>query len=323
MPDAVLLKVLGHPPLNDRGIQLDLHVHVLSWLDSKVNPDTGQERSTEERRHDLDRACSLVAKRPPDVFAQDQQLIPQVRGRVYRSPGQAGAAAPVLVFLHGGGWTVGSLDSHDSLCRRLCDETGRMVISVDYRLAPEDPFPTPLNDVVDTWEWLLDHVAGLGGDPDDMLLGGDSAGGNLTLAACQILKERGAALPKRQLLIYPGADMNCNTPSHQLFAEGAFLSQADIHWYRASYGATDWDDPRASPLLADSFAGLPPAIVITAGFDPLRDEGEQLVQKMRADGVSVEHLDAATLVHGFVNMDGAVPAADRWVGKMIDALLDD
>ncbi|NCG18576.1 MAG: alpha/beta hydrolase fold domain-containing protein [Rhodobacterales bacterium] len=320
-PDRVLRKIAGDPPINDRGIQLDLHIHVLGWLDKTVNGSKAlATRTVAEARANLDRSIQLVAKASPHVRAQDQQLTPHVRGRIYRKAHDHGTSAPTLVFVHGGGWTLGSLDSHDALCRRLCNETGRLIISVDYRMAPEHPFPTPLNDVLEAWQWVLDNVVSLGGDPNDIVMGGDSAGGNLTAAACLVLRDQGGTLPHRQLLIYPGVDMHCASQSHQLFANGAFLCAGDIRWYLAHYAAPDPDDFRASPKAAERLDGLPPALVITAGFDPLRDEGEWYAEHLQAAGVPVVHLDAATLVHGFVSMDGAISEADRWVRKMIEEL---
>jgi acetyl esterase/lipase len=257
------------------------------------------------------RSVPIVASRPDVALQVADTVADGVPVRIYR-PAHARA---VLVYLHGGGWVQGDRDTHDALCRRLA-AADRVVVSADYRLAPEHPFPAAVDDTVTVLRWARANVATLGSDRIEV--GGDSAGGNLAAVACIVLRDAGLDLPSLQLLIYPGLDQRRLAASHATFAEGFLLTAADIDWFQGHYAAPV-DDVRASPLLAD-LHGLPPAIVTTAGFDPLRDEGEAYVAKLRAAGVPVTHLEEASLVHGYANMDGALPAADRAVARIVEAL---
>jgi acetyl esterase len=190
----------------------------------------------------------------------------------------------------------------------LCRHAGVHVLSVDYRLAPEDPFPAAVDDAVAALDWALDHAADLGADPARVAIGGDSAGGNLAAVASQHADRR----PALQVLIYPAADMETEHPSHGLFGEGFYLTTADRDWYHAHYfsgpGGPGVDDPRALPLARGALAGVPPAFVVTAAFDPLRDEGEAYAAALHQAGVPVLLRRFDGLIHGFVNMTGISPA---------------
>jgi acetyl esterase len=216
----------------------------------------------------------------------------------------AEAEAPLLVFYHGGGMSIGDLDTHDDLCRVICRDGGVHVLSVDYRRAPEHKAPAAPDDAFAAYQWALDHAAELGADPARVAVGGDSAGGNLAALTSQRARNEGTRPPALQLLLYPVTTYSGETRSQTLFAEGYFLTKRGIDWFRHNYlGGTDVDvaDPRVSPLLADDFSGLPPALVLTAGFDPLRDEGKQYSEAMRAAGVTVDHREFGSLIHGFAN----------------------
>jgi acetyl esterase len=216
----------------------------------------------------------------------------------------AEAEAPLLVFYHGGGMSIGDLDTHDDLCRVICRDGGVHVLSVDYRRAPEHKAPAAPDDAFAAYQWALDHAAELGADPARVAVGGDSAGGNLAALTSQRARNEGTRLPALQLLLYPVTTYSGETRSQTLFAEGYFLTKRGIDWFRHNYlGGTDVDvaDPRVSPLLADDFSGLPQALVLTAGFDPLRDEGNQYAEAMRAAGVTVDHREFGSLIHGFAN----------------------
>ncbi|HEV7419241.1 MAG TPA: alpha/beta hydrolase [Mycobacterium sp.] len=211
---------------------------------------------------------------------------------------------PLLVFFHGGGFVLGDLDTHDGLCRLLCRDAGVHVLSIDYRLAPEHPAPAGIDDCYAAYRWALDHLAELGADSAKVAVGGDSAGGNLATVVSRLARDGGVPLPALQLLFYPVTDLADDTRSKTLFADGYFLSKSDMDFCNGNYllGASiDRADPLVSPLLADDLSGLPPALVVTGGFDPLRDEGNQYAEALAAAGVTVDHRHFGSMVHGFAN----------------------
>ncbi|CAB4860714.1 unannotated protein [freshwater metagenome] len=224
-----------------------------------------------------------------------------VPARLYRPDAQQGLG--VLVYLHGGGWVVGDLESHDNVCRSLANRSGHAVLSVDYRLAPEHPFPAALGDSVQATRWAHANAESLGCDPQRLAIGGDSAGANLAAVVAQI-----APVPLRyQMLIYPVADCRCGTASYAENATGYFLTATAMQWFVDHYlagGHGSPEDPRVSPLLADdaTLRATPPALVITAEFDPLRDEGEQYAARLAALGVVTTHVRFSGMIHGFFSM---------------------
>jgi len=209
----------------------------------------------------------------------------------------------LLVFLHGGGWVIGDLDSHDNVCRSLANQSGQAVLSVDYRLAPETKFPGAVDDTLHAVRWAYDHAADLGCDPNRLAVGGDSAGGNLAAVAALAHE-----VPLRfQLLIYPVTDATMSAPSYAANGEGYFLTAGGMRWFIDHYlDGTDTNprDPRVSPLFAtdDALASAPPAMVITAEFDPLRDEGDEYAERLAAAGVPTNHLRFGGMFHGFFSM---------------------
>jgi acetyl esterase len=230
--------------------------------------------------------------------------------RLYR-PDASGQALPVLLYLHGGGWTIGDLDTHDVLCRQLAREAGCAVVAVDYRMGPEHRFPAAVDDCVQAFRWVLAQAPDLHLDPRRTAVGGDSAGGNLAAALCLVQREAGEPLPGFQLLIYPATDMRAVAPSHTTNGQGYMLTSDSIAWYRGNYiaNAAQWTDWRASPLLAASHAGLPPALVLTAGFDPLRDEGLQYANALSAAGVPTQYVCFERQIHGFITMGRVIEEA--------------
>jgi acetyl esterase len=249
------------------------------------------------------------------VAASFKQDIPVDRVTNFSIAGPAGpiplrhyrpahSEAPMLVFYHGGGQVIGDLDTHDDVCRKFCRDGGVHVLSVDYRLAPEHKAPAGSEDAFAAYQWALEHATELGADPTRVAVGGDSAGGNLAALVSQRARNEGTTLPALQLLLYPVTNYRHDTRSHTLFADGYFLTKRDMNWFTHHYlGGADVDaaDPRVSPLLADDLSNLPPAMVLTAGFDPLRDEGNQYAQAMQAAGVTVDHREFGSLIHGFAN----------------------
>ncbi|MDY6999549.1 MAG: alpha/beta hydrolase, partial [Actinomycetota bacterium] len=212
--------------------------------------------------------------------------------------------AALLVFYHGGGQVIGSLDSHDDLCREICRAGAVHVLSVDYRLAPEHPAPAGAEDAYAAYRWAAEHARELGADPHRIAVGGDSAGANLAALVSLRARDEGQPLPALQLLVYPVVNYQAQTRSKTLFARDFFLTRRDLDWFSAHYlGDSECaaDDPRVSPLLADDLSGLPPALLVTAGFDPLRDEGRQYADALRAAATPVDHREYGEVVHGFAN----------------------
>jgi acetyl esterase len=227
----------------------------------------------------------------------------QIPARHYR-PATA-EPTPLLVFYHGGGWTIGDLDTHDALCRLTCRDADVHVLSVDYRLAPEHPAPAAVDDAYAAFRWAHEHTGDLGAIPDKVAIGGDSAGGNLAAVVSQLARDDGGPMPVLQWLIYPRTDLTAKTRSLSLFAEGFFLTKRDIDWFETQYlGDSDLEptDPRISPLLAESLSGLPPALIATAGFDPLRDEGDRYAVALRDAGTPVDLRALGSLTHGFASL---------------------
>jgi acetyl esterase len=238
----------------------------------------------------------------------------ELAARVYR-PREG--RLPGCVFFHGGGFVIGSHDSYEGFCTALAKRADCVVISVDYRLAPERPFPAAIADCCAAFEAVLKRADELGVIRDSVAVAGDSAGGNLATVVCQQQVEQGRPLPTYQLLIYPKTDYGDAYRSRRLFAEGFLLTGSMIDWFRQCYGADD-DDPRCSPARFGRLSALPPATVITAGFDPLRDEGEAYAEKLSQAGVDVHHHCCDQLIHGFRTQGGIVDAAAAAIADLAE-----
>jgi acetyl esterase len=243
--------------------------------------------------------------------------------RVYRPAGSTKAdVLPALVFYHGGGWVIGDLDTHDVVCRELSNGARCAVFSVEYRLAPEAPFPAAVHDSIAATRYVMDNAAALGIDSKRIAVGGDSAGGNLAAVVCLDARDKGQAAPCFQLLIYPATDQRAGFASHERNAEGYLLTRKVMDYFRGHYlpHAADWLDWRASPLLANTLAGLPPAYVLTAGYDPLVDEGRAYAERLSSSGVKAEYRDYPDMVHGFLLMGGVLDTAREAVTACCAAL---
>jgi acetyl esterase len=269
----------------------------------------------------------LLQPDPPAVALAEDLACPgpagPIRLRRYRGLGTDPAAAlPCLLFLHGGGWVIGDLDSHDQLCRALANHLGAAVIAVDYRLAPEHVFPAAVEDAAAALGFVAANAARLGVDGTRIAVGGDSAGGNL--AAVLALMGRDGALPPPgfQLLFYPVTDLMATAPAYERFTEGYPLTAATMRWFIGHYAPhpaqrTDW---RASPLRAASLAGVAPAFVMTCGHDPLVDEGTAYAQRLDREGVPVTHLHVADQMHAYLTMGRLIPAAETTLRQAAAAL---
>jgi acetyl esterase len=245
-----------------------------------------------------------------------------LRLRIYTPRGQG--PFPLLVFYHGSGFVLCSLDTHDGICRNLCAGAGCVVASVDYRLAPEHPFPAAPEDCLAATRWCADHAAGLGADPARLVVGGDSAGGNLAAVVALRLRDEGGPRPVGQLLLYPVTDWHTpGWPSYAENAEGYGLTRATMEWFWGHYladPARDSAHPHAAPLRAASLAGLPPALVTTAEYDPLRDEGEAYARLLEKQGVEVEATRYPSMIHGFLHLVGVGREAKSYNAEIAQRL---
>jgi|TARA_B110000263_G_scaffold161579_1_gene140464 acetyl esterase len=265
---------------------------------------------------------------PPgeDVASVEDLEVPGPDGplpvRVYRPDGAA-VPAPVVVFFHGGGWVLGSIATHDATCRGLANRTGAVYVSVDYRLAPEHPYPAAPEDCYAATCWVVDHAADLGVDPGRLAVAGDSAGGNLAAVVCQMARDRSGPAIAFQLLVYPVTDLDLDRwPSMEENADGPLLTREGMDWFARHYVGTlpFTGDPYAAPIRAADLSGLPPAYVATAGHDPLRDEGAGYAEALAAAGVTVGYDNFATMIHGFVGFADVVPAAGEARDRIAAAL---
>ena len=326
IPDPVKRLLLAGRTVTVDGNTLDTTVQLMLAGQKLVGIDGGTNNVAAARAQlrylsgGFRQAIPVAAVRDLTVTGGDGEI----PARHYVPPtSTADTAAPLLVFFHGGGFVIGDLDSHDDLCRLICRDAGVHVLSVDYRLAPEHKAPAAADDGFAAYRWAREHAAELGADPDRVAVGGDSAGGNIAAVVAQRARAEGVPQPALQLLIYPWTNPSGETRSQTLFASGYFLTKADIEWFADKYvtgASVQITDPVVSPLLADDLSGLAPALVLTGGFDPLRDEGVAYAEALRAAGVAVDLRQAGALIHGFANMFPIGGGCAAAVADMISAL---
>jgi acetyl esterase len=280
-----------------------------------------------EARREYSESRRYVQPPKPDVASLVDRSIPGPQGpvpiRYYRPAGsKPDDVLPVLIYLHGGGWTIGDLETHDTLCRELANRTPCAVVAVDYRMGPEHKFPAALDDCVAATRWVAGQAADLGIDTARIAVGGDSAGGNLATVVALTLRDGGGPSLRFQLLVYPATDQFLDTPSHVAFADNYLLTHDNILYFRANYlrGPEDYGDWRASPLKAADLSRLPPTLIITAGFDPLRDEGKAYAEALATAGVPVTYTCYDGMIHGFFMMGGIMEAANQAVREAAAAL---
>lgn len=311
---------------------MTLHPEVRAFLDeqaAKGRPaytDLSPEQARAQYRETV--AERWAGVQPAEVGAFEDRVVPGPAGnvpmRLYR-PRPAADAPAAIAFFHGGGWVVGDVASYDALVRGLCTATGAVVASVDYRLAPEHPYPAAFEDCAAATAWLAGHAAELGADPARVIVAGDSAGGNLAAAVALWARDRGCPRLRGQALLYPTVDAALDHPSVAEHAEGFGLTAVQMRAWRDQYlpDRARWADPAASPLDASDLAGLPPALIVTAEHDVLRDEAEAYAARLEAAGVEVTATRMAGLVHGFVGTPAVgvnrAATADCWAA--ITALL--
>jgi acetyl esterase len=280
--------------------------------------------SVPEARQATIARAALSAGDPESVGRVEDRTIPGPAGslpvRLYWPLGVG--PFPVLVYLHGGGWVCGTLDTHDGICRALTNGAGCLTISVDYRLAPEHKFPAAVEDAYAATSWAAANPAEISGDPARLAVGGDSAGGNLAAAVALMARDRGSPKLAFQLLIYPISSFQFDFPSYQENAQGFLLTTADMRWYWGHYLAAEEDGrgPYASPLQAPDLSGLPPALVITAEYDPLRDEGEAYAACLREAGAQVTSTCYRGMIHGFLTRAAVLDQGKHGLQQATEAL---
>ncbi|MCG8914701.1 alpha/beta hydrolase [Actinokineospora sp. PR83] len=299
-----LRRAIAGKPIRIDGQELALDAQLLITLQRLAGAGMVHDTPKTSRRK-LDASQALVGGPPIEPVTVRGLVLGDVPARLYE-PAGVGDDAPLLVFYHGGGWVIGSLDSHDNPCRFIAVNAHVKVLSVDYRLAPEHPFPAAVDDAVSAFRHAVANAADLGVNPDLIAVGGDSAGGNLAAVVSHQQVLAGGPVPAFQLLFYPGADGTTRRRSRDLFADGFLLTSDDMDWFMDHYmpGREHRGDPRFSVLLAEDLSGMPPAYVATAGFDPLRDEGEAFADRLAASGVPVVKSRQADLIHGYINILG-------------------
>jgi acetyl esterase len=280
--------------------------------------------SPDEARGYFQAARVVTNPEPPELQSVTPLSISAPHGlipaRIYtpKMLRRAGGLAPVLVFFHGGGWVIGDLDSHDVVCRKLADQGQLIVISVDYRLAPEHKFPAAVDDAIVATKWIADNATSLGIDAARLSVGGDSAGGNLAAVVAIAARDGNGPAISGQVLIYPAIDFAMTHPSHSEPETSILLTHSVIRWFRDHYlnGAADVHDWRASPARAKTLIGLPPAYVLTAGADPLRDEGDEYARSLQEAGVPVTYKHFPGQFHGFFTMGKLLQQADVAAGEI-------
>jgi acetyl esterase len=309
MPDGIKRLLLGGRTVSIDGNTLDTTLQLVlagQRLSGREGLILSEDVATARSR--IDATVSQFPRVDADVTVSELSLpgpggdIPAVHIRP-----TGGDGAPLLVYYHGGGFVIGDYDSHGNLCEAICQQAGVHVLFVDYRLAPEHKAPAAVDDAYAAYLWAREHAAELGADPDRVAVGGDSAGGNLAAVVALRARDEGVPSPLLQFLLYPITNFAGRTRSMGLFADGFFLRRWDMDFAQDKYvggSGVDPTDPRVSPLLADDLSGLPPSILVTAGFDPLRDEGRMYAEALRAAGNTVDAREFGSLIHAFPNFFG-------------------
>ena len=319
------INILAGPSITVDGRTLDARTQWFLQLLARSGQKPLPELGVAKARSEFDAFQAIMGGSPAPVGEIVDRTIGtpegKMRVRIYRPAGSVARLQPTCLYFHGGGWVIGSLEGYDLPCRFFAARTGCAVVAIDYRLAPEHKFPAAIDDAVTAFRWLAANAASLGLDPARIVVAGDSAGG--TLAAVVAQEMRGAPQPPcLQWLIYPATDLAADTGSHGSCGEGFLLTRVDMEWFANHYLANpeQASDPRASPLRATDLSGLPPALVFTAGLDPLRDEGQAYAERLSAAGVKSIHREFESLIHGFIGMRGALQGAARAMDEMVTGL---
>ena len=319
LPASILIRWSGKNQIEKGYRKLDPGFQYLMKIMENIGAKLDTSKPAAELRKEFEERRGLLLLSLPSGVKTTDHIIKsngaEIKVREY-SPELIGSIYPAVVYFHGGGWVFGSIETHEAFTGFLAKELKAKVFSVDYRLAPEHPYPIPLADCEAAFNWVKDNSSDLGINPNRVSIGGDSAGGNLAASLCVKRKQEELSMPKAQLLIYPVTDLTLKHPSMDEMAEGFFLTKDSMKYFRDNY-IDDKElikDPLVSPLFAEDLTGHPPAVVVTAGFDPLRDEGDQYAQALRNANVEIYHRTHDSYIHGFVNMmqvDGVEYALKR------------
>ncbi len=310
-PEPILRLLAGEEPVVIDGRVLNRRVQAILGLGLRLGRGE-KSRDVETSRREMGRITKLAMPNRTAVHVVGR-VIPGPGGplslRVYRRYGSE-ATPPAVVYLHGGGWISGDLDSHDGSCRLLADESGCVVVAVDYRLAPEHPFPAAVEDALAAYRWVQEEAGELSIEPGRVGVMGDSAGGGLAAVVAQEMRDSDLPAPVAQCLVYPGLDMTFGSDSYETMGHGPWLDQQDMAWFRSLYlpDESSWTSPLTSPAVQPDLAGLAPAYVIAAGFDPLRDDASSYARALAAAGVPVRYRCYDDMIHGFFGM-GILPEA--------------
>ncbi len=319
------VNILAGAPVTVDGRTLDGRTQWFLKLLARSGQLPVHRQSVVDARADIDAYLPLLSGRPAPVGEIVDRTIEgpggRLRVRLYRPGGTVARLLPAILYFHGGGWVMGSLEAYDLVCRYICARAGCAVVAVDYRLAPEHKFPAAIDDGVAAFRWLSTGAVGLGIDPARIVVAGDSAGGTIATVLARLVRDD-AHPPCLQWLFYPVTDLGLDSASYKSCGEGFMLGRADVEWARGHYlGSLDEvADPRVSPLRATDLAGVAPALIYTAGFDPLRDEGRASADKLTASGVKTIYREFDSLIHGFVGMRGALQAGARAMDEMVAGL---
>jgi acetyl esterase len=297
---------------------------VLEWVRKANAPDYSEMEPVEARALFEKGAPILDAKRE-EIFRVEDKKIAGLAGdiplRIY-TPVESATPLPVVLWIHGGGFVIGSVQSYDLLCRTLANRSGAILVSVEYRLAPEHPHPAAVEDAFAALNWVAENATSFGGDASRLAVAGDSAGGNLAAVCAVLARDAGGPQLARQILIYPATAGHLDSESHQLFGEGYLLTRCSIQWFHRHHsGGRDCSgDFRFAPLVTPDLTGLAPALVIVAGFDPLRDEGISYATRLKEAGNPVDLLAFDGMVHGFFSMSGYVDGSKIAIGEVVKSL---
>jgi acetyl esterase len=312
LPEPVKRRMAG-PAVQIDGRTLGLDAQLLTAMSRRTGFSLVVDESPEKSRAAMESGrYALEGPRYEDIVSEDLAIDTAhggIEATLY-TPRRLTTPAPLLVFFHGGGFVIGSRTSYDSLVSFLAHHAQVKIMSVDYRLAPDHPFPAAFEDTVAAFEHAHRHAEGLGADRSRIAVGGDSAGGHLAAVLSQVAARGEGPRPAHQFLFYfyPATDLTRRHPSRDLFADGLILTDRDVDWFADQYaGSADRSDPRLSPLLGEVDASLPPAYITTAGFDPLRDEGERYAEKLRQAGATVTLHRESDLVHGYLSFFAVAP----------------
>jgi acetyl esterase len=325
MSEADALKLLDGHRITLSGRTMDPKAQIVGEFVKSIRV-PGYFPPLPELRQQLRTMVALMDEPAPKLARIDDIRIPGPAGpipaRVYDAAAPGASPRAVVAYFHGGGWVQGDLETHHGLCARVAERAGVIVVAVDYRLAPEHTFPAAGEDCFTAYRWLRAHAGELGGDARRVAIAGDSAGGNLSAVVSQMAALAGVSVPTCQALIYPAVDFALDTPSHRELEHGHIIPRDRIVWYAEQYlpAGADRNDPRASPLRAKDLEGQPPTLIVTAGFDPLRDEGHAYAERLRADGVDVVYREYPGQIHAFISLTKAIPQGMTCTWEVADYL---